>query len=252
MTFDEIVNTVVDKCREKLPKLVSDDIFQAGKYLKCPDEVRGCCFINESEISYDPEGKASEEGKPKIIIVLESPHINEFGHGNQPIGPAQRQTGKGIIDALEEVLKIALYGKVINGGCYDVLITNAIQYQTSLGKKDTLLFRDLIFIAFWLAQGKNEFCSRLVGYFADGDIVINACTAGSHNGALKPILANGRYTIKNIADLFQIEVENLPRNTKLNKLVESALKETLANRRYYYIQANHPSVWKKKVKNVYV
>ena len=70
---------------------------------------------------------------PSIVLLVESPHIDEyqFGNINFPIAPANGATGKNIDRCLRRVLSCIENQQLIAPGCH-VIISNPIQFQTSL------------------------------------------------------------------------------------------------------------------------
>ena len=100
-----------------------------------------------------------------IVIVLESPHTDEFLNdkkGWKAIGPACGTTGENLYKWLPEVLMNYVPCKVdpatatatynesgtIGSGEYKVKLINAIRYQCSLGC-DTVYYRDAVFTKMW-------------------------------------------------------------------------------------------------------
>lgn len=69
-----------------------------------------------------------------IVLLLESPHKEEFTNKFKPIAPAQGKTGKNIDNNIVEVLyyidcKLKLFQQ---NEIYNVIIANPVQYQASL------------------------------------------------------------------------------------------------------------------------
>jgi hypothetical protein len=118
-----------------------------------------------------PTWKRPDDG-PVVILVLESPHIDEFVDVK---GPAKGVTGENIR---------ALFGDACSGihqwlsdGAHPLILVNAIQYQCSLGYP-TKCFRDRVFSEIWKQGGKSDFTCRIQALYREGDVIINACTAG--------------------------------------------------------------------------
>ncbi len=116
-----------------------------------------------------------QESVPKIIIVLESPHSEEYDEKLEPIGPAAGWTGSNIINYLNKILKKK---GLINKNCYNLILINAIRYQSSLGV-ETECFRDQVFHDCWNNFGRNDFNKRLGAIYKENDIIINAATKGN-------------------------------------------------------------------------
>ena len=109
-----------------------------------------------------------------IIIVLESPHKEEFNKSNSIIAPALGQTGRNLQNKFKEIFKedLAIQKEQI----YRILLMNAIQYQCSNGESlEKYRNRtDKVWKWFWNNGGKDSFSDRISSY--NPSIVINACT----------------------------------------------------------------------------
>lgn len=112
-----------------------------------------------------------------IIVVLESPHIDEFDVFGNPIAPL-------INDGL---FKSKFFSKLpngilqkANGSVYQVIFVNAIQLQCSLGVP-TAYYRDYVFLYYWERLHK-DFEERLKSLISicNIELIINCCTVGSH------------------------------------------------------------------------
>ncbi len=116
--------------------------------------------------------------QPPIIVVLESPHVQEF-RAAMP-GPAQGTTGRHIRLFLGDALR-----SLNLTGLHPLILMNAIQHQCSTGVA-TRHFRDKVFTAMWAEQCvKKDFERRLGEYAAEGALVINACTKGAEKLKIK-------------------------------------------------------------------
>ncbi|MFI3166274.1 MAG: hypothetical protein R3Y45_08425 [Bacillota bacterium] len=123
-------------------------------YEMCPDNYVGYVSNKKSDLfvlkdlRYANRGKTQsiKKGCEKLVIVMESPHIDEFNLNL--IAPALGSTGKRIHIHLQHLLnKNGLLGdKKLH-----VYLVNAIQYQTSLGF-ETKAYRNVIFNAVWKKQ----------------------------------------------------------------------------------------------------
>lgn len=113
--------------------------------------------------------------RPCVLFILESPHISEFkGSFPRPAaGNGYGDTGNAIRNLFSEVIFL---NKFIPIGKYPLIIINAIQFQCSLG--DIKKHRDIIFRKCWEAFAKEDFRIRFSKIYENGDIIINACTAG--------------------------------------------------------------------------
>ena len=175
-------NEIIEQIREK-----------KDEYRICDDNYIGTVsFDREKSVwRYDKKYILKEERNEKnikidnktnsrLVIVLESPHIEEYST-KKPM-PAVGETGKALNEHLIDILnkKFTNYEKSIDGkeGKFDIILMNAIQYQTSLGCV-TEMFRDRIWLKVWIELGgREEFIERLKSY--DPNIIMNLCTKGSH------------------------------------------------------------------------
>jgi hypothetical protein len=142
----------------------------------------------------DQDLRDSYASLPTIILVLESPHKDEYDHAlRQAIGPAVGHTGMQIrnillSNILEYEMPVVCQNtstllvthrrrKKIHGGRYRILLVNAIQFQCSLGAEPRL-YRDNLFAAMWNGLGKADFCNRIEAYKNQFHVavVINGCT----------------------------------------------------------------------------
>lgn len=130
---------------------------------------------------YDvPPEEPSTNYSKTVVIVLESPHKDEYLRDvSQPIAPAQGTTGSNIQRWLGCVLRRC--SKLLDEleGNTRVVITNPVQFQTSLSSvirsSSSEKVRDAVWGAIWSLQPiKDDFSARLERYRPD--IVINACT----------------------------------------------------------------------------
>lgn len=142
--------------------------------------------------SFNPRSKRC------VILILESPHMDEY-KGNP--GPAKGTTGTNIKKHLGEVL-LPIKDK-FSDEQYDVLIMNAICFQTSLGISPlSKVIRNNVFINCWNSFGRENFQMRLK-MFSDrykGGVVGNFCTQIESVGVKPKILVKNEISliIKNI------------------------------------------------------
>jgi hypothetical protein len=172
----------------------------------CPDQYVGIISTlhksnDDFPERYNPDLRPNEN--PALILILESPHIDEF---NGEPGPAKGTTGRLIRSHIGEMKCFREYSD------YGLILMNAIQFQCSLGYP-TDCFRDSLFRKVWRDGGKDQFIERLGMYLRSGDIIANCCTKG-----------------------------NGPKNeTELRVLVQSAIKEWSHN--LEPMRRTHPSSW---------
>lgn len=127
-----------------------------------------------------------------IVLLLESPHKDEYDNKNNPIAPAQGKTGRGIDCQIENVIReiIKFHKSALEKGIYRFIICNPIQYQTSmdmfikqasekdlldLTKKSRLDLKKEVWKAIWSKDKiKEDFKKRIELY--KPNLIINACT----------------------------------------------------------------------------
>ncbi|EUJ41065.1 hypothetical protein PWEIH_02117 [Listeria weihenstephanensis FSL R9-0317] len=123
----------------------------------------------------------SGKAYPNVILLLESPHVDEYNICNgelKPIAPAQGKTGSNIKEYLGKVLSGI---DVLDEGKYRLYIINPVPFQTSLrslkpaGQIDGKL-RDKVWKKLWGASCKNEF-KELWDQIRETKLIINACTS---------------------------------------------------------------------------
>jgi hypothetical protein len=169
---------------------------------RCPDDA-----IPRSVIEFD--GEDGDEST-SVVLVLESPHVEEFRGAHSPRA-ANGRTGDSIESLFKEVLEtsgIAIRGKA------RVRVVNAIPFQCSLGHRPQLV-RDAVFKACWqLSDVVDDLQMRLSSIVEDcgpRTIVINACTAGPHG-------------VRRVS-------------------VEFAIREVQSRFRFLYDRLEHPANW---------
>ncbi|MCR4661600.1 MAG: hypothetical protein K5765_06330 [Clostridia bacterium] len=162
----------VRNCLRVLPKNVNTC------YLHCRDNYVGTISKSREnlfilkELRYENKKYlyGVNSNKKRIIILLESPHINEFNRNL--IAPALGTTG----EKLHLYLHKLLYNNgLLNETEYCIFLVNAIAYQTSLGFATTI-YRDKIFRDLWEKNSiKNSLIRRINRI--NPSIIINASTA---------------------------------------------------------------------------
>jgi hypothetical protein len=188
-------------------KIVNRVVSLQGRPLEiraCPDQylgkVAGFVEVPLTEGRTPAQKRTSE---PCILLILESPHKEEFV--GEP-GPAKGFTGEMIKQHLGTVLGLPDLEN------YGLILVNAIQHQCSLGS-NTTVYRDRIFRAVWSNGGAENFQNRIVSIFQVGDLIVNCCTKGNDFELYGP----------------------------LRNLVEVALKASIPNTES--LRRTHPSSW---------
>ena len=115
----------------------------------CMDQICGWVDIDGSynsirkwktkfDIDYITNGRAVSHGrtiKSPIVIILESPHVDEFDSNGKAKGPAQGKTGDFFDIYFEQLLKQSIISNIIGTSTHAVVFVNSVQYQCSLGKR---------------------------------------------------------------------------------------------------------------------
>lgn len=140
---------------------------------------------------------------PSIVIILESPHKDEYTIDFIPKAPAQGETGMQMCLKLEKILS---NNDLLNfkDNKYNIYIVNPIPFQTSLhflhgqavskklnneSKKEYETLRDDVWKKIWIIESiKKDFTKRIKLY--NPEIIINACTKGVTDCIEKKLLKN--------------------------------------------------------------
>lgn len=241
-------------------------------YDLCPDVVIGEINLNTNfNLWISPNDRKkhidkllnySSNNKNNIIIILESPHIDEFKStttiegffdDNIKASPALGKTGRKIRKYIANKL---INNYIIDSNTeYQIILMSSIQYQCSLGCMPTL-YRDHIWLNLWFEKNlKLNFRYRLEKL--NPSIIINCCTIGDHHN--EPNLPKGTKTRINrkylnycgiqediipasIKDYVQDEIDNFANLHKQIKLYstdhpctwndQTQIKEIIINKNY--------------------
>ncbi|MFT5716750.1 MAG: hypothetical protein ACI9T7_000928 [Oleiphilaceae bacterium] len=177
----------------------------------------------------------------KIIILMESPHDDEFDKSNKFIGPANGGTGEKISMHLSAAINIIHDISPIENGDYDLVLMNAVSFQCSMGFS-TGYFRDLTFIGLWFDGGERNFIKRLNNFsLTKKDIIISSCTAGSHK-YFKQTLGRKRFDEATLREICQNNKIKYSCNIGLRGLVDNAIHRAKIDARV--VKCIHPCGWK--------
>lgn len=240
---------------------------------ECPDEVIGTIAYDKDKGKFEGFKRRDDydqtfvgldqhdayfksiqqEIKGRILIILESPHKDEFGIQNLKdyfsenkitARPANGQTGINIKNHLAENLNknIDKIRKIVGGkfnesGIYSVSLLNAVPYQCSLGE-DPLFYRDECFLKMWsIEEIRNDFITRL-GNFAP-DLIINACTKGKRYIPEGDNL-KGKFLTKKFVKSINLDMPmwDKAKGFLLQNLVQHQIPEAYKNKT---ISTSHPS-----------
>jgi len=144
----------------------------------CPDQYLGqlTAIMGKPQFPFRLDA-VQRTGTPCVVMVLESPHKDEFIGDS---GPAKGFTG----DMIRNYLHEALSQHNVEG--FGLVLVNAIQHQCSLGIS-TSEHRDKVFRAVWGQGGRENFVTRLRSVLRPGDVVMNCCTKGNDFELNKPL-----------------------------------------------------------------
>ena len=229
---------IIKKLQDHFPTWSTNNIYNE----ECPDIYAGeiidssvSAWFNTSERETKIEKNGSECLNPTekkdeyktIVIILESPHTDEYDQNTGssiPIpNPALKSTGEKLQKYIKSLIKAIINQRKGKGLCpnidtgnYRIILMESIPYQCSLGhvngKKINPDIRDLIFNKTWeLNEIKNYFNERLESY--KPDFIINCCTGGKDENCLR---------------------------SKVQKLIEEYKNKNTSTELYF---GNHPSLW---------
>lgn len=193
--------------------------------------LKECTKINcSSECSPSPKKIAKAKN---ILVILESPHDEEYDNNFNPLQPANSSKGTGsnffnnftkhILPILCNSLKIKLYQKKV----YRICFVEPVPYQSSLHfihkqdlnsnkNKSFNKLRNEVWKSLFVFC-KDDFIKRIESY--EPFIIINACTGEKNTDSLR----------KEVKEAIDEIVKNNP-------------KSKIA--RAYKFRTNHPCAWK--------
>jgi hypothetical protein len=126
---------------------------------------------------------ACESKNKKIVLVIESPHRDEYDVKFNPISPAQGVTGDNIDNQITSIIDRHNHLGLPNG-LYDLIICNPVQFQASLfslhktplhsKEFDVTSIRNKAWRSIYNLD-KDTFYQRLSNYAPV--VIINACTS---------------------------------------------------------------------------
>lgn len=209
---------------------------------RCPDKT--WTYVKYSNGQFI-ECALAEDEKPqgKVIFILESPHKDEYRDLGD-ISPAKGKTGNNFNDSLINFLVLSQYHKeCFNSGLYEVVVMNAIQYQTSLGLEPNE-YRTVIFQLAWLAFARKDFIERLKSHlkgFENQNVIFNACTKGN---TLKVEQARDLLSALKLSKCVCSKIVLKKSDINLNDIVSLAVEEA----GYISYRASHPINWDKMIR----
>lgn len=201
----------------EIAKKVNEEFLKNIETRVCPDILAGCngkfYFSKQEREKVDILDLSTDINKEDktIVIVLESPHIDEYLSDNK-FGPtpAIGKTGTNLQKYFNHEKIFEKIERTDEYQNYRVILMNVIQYQCSLGV-DTKIFRDDIFDG--LLEDVDivgDFVNRLKSY--NPNVIFNGCTEG----------------------------KNKIRRKKISKIIRDNFDNVIL------FEMNHPSCWERK------
>ncbi len=168
---------VPNVCRYRLIKT------DTKEYNLLPNETKNVYLSAYNDIRIDNDYIAKNT-YPTIILILESPHKDEYDYLPKltPKAPAQGVTGTQICEKFEKIINNHIDELKLKESEYRIFIINPVPYQTSLyyfhnkGMIDNI--RDKVWKDLWNENNthlKKEFESIIQKI--DPTLIINACTS---------------------------------------------------------------------------
>jgi hypothetical protein len=164
------------------------------------DEARGYLYYNRQCNTWIFCGlnQISPKNFSKMVLLLESPHKDEFSASGHPLRPANGKTGKKINQLLGKIVSNNSPKSLNNGTIYKVYLVNAIQYQTScyLGlhvypwySKNWRTIRNSVFKCLWNDNNlglQKDLCTRIK--MINPSIIMNCVTGGNNPKGLRAMV----------------------------------------------------------------
>lgn len=166
--------------------------------LRCPDQWVGMAEWTEGgfkflgakadlDFSFRRDLNACDIPDKRLVVILESPHKDEFDiQQDKAHGPARGASGRNIRSSLNfPTFEFRNHANLRIGDSYALVLMNAIPYQCSLGsnlrKYDGRLDCNTVFRECW-KMGRLDFAGRLETAVTSETLLINACTKGETQG----------------------------------------------------------------------
>lgn len=250
-------------------------------YQKCDDDIVG--YITGNDISkYELWFEIEKRGKhiseidisnctnktfdKTIVIVLESPHIDEYSYQYEDnnkkksdfIHPALGKTGINLQLYFPAICNWVLsthYPKDKNK-TWRIILMNSIQYQCSLGV-NTLKYRDHMWLKLWFDNKCSEdFKKRIKEY--NPDVIFNFCTEGENlSGKLNIDYVSQIKLSKESQEILNENIIKLRAKRKTKKeftirecITYSLIEDKPSNVKHIF-EGTHPSSWHRAKKNRY-
>lgn len=272
--------------RLDLAALSKKNVFTPGQYKllktilegeienrRCPDALSTCTLGDMGEDKVDSMSLQTIEKEckevirdlqlipnvkniPKVILILESPHKDEYTvkgcskDSNCPCidyirpAPVRGTTGKNIKRYLPKIFASEEFNE------YKVALVNLIQYQCSLGRDDKELKNDIFCNLLKMSLYKSCFGKRLeCVYNPQKDILINCCTKGNNRELVWGIIRLALRGIKRENMKFPLLQMNHPSSWYANcrnrsvQIVDQIRSKMIVQKRFF-CEKDYVDLWK--------
>lgn len=211
--------------------------------------------INNHHIVSERIGlEGSKKSYKIIVIILESPHIDEYDKAKCKIAPAPAlgTTGCNLDDGFVDTLNdfMTTNEGMIEDSIYKVILMNAVQFQCSLGLEPIVgKIRDENFLSLWASDAiVQNFKERLEKY--QPDIVINCCTNGNITRSMVDKIFKNRQKGWAFIKYNQILLDITGHNKYfLYGFVQNVIYELFSGDKVKKLRSAHPSSWVRNKKN---
>lgn len=203
--------------------------------------------VGESKGLKDVKGFDIKRHYKTIVIILESPHKDEYNKIKNVIAPALGTTGCNLDDGFVDKLNnfMTANNSIIKDGIYHVVLMNAVQFQCSMGLKPIVgKIRDENFLSLWASDDIVEsFKKRLKKY--QPNIIINCCT----NGNITQGMVNEIFNKPQKDKYKQLLLDNKGRKYFLYGFVQNVIEELFRGDKVKKLRCTHPSSWVRNKKD---
>lgn len=168
-----------------------------GALLPSPDQYVGELMVNNHQLIFNQNPRDSIDyliddfqfisqksyHRKNILVILESPHRFEYDASNQPVALVMGKTGCNFFELFTSALSKSKM--IIKDGEYNIIIANAIQYQSSCGLNPLdRQIRDLNWMDIYNNHGgENDLKQRI--FVIKPRYTINCCTGGRNPHGLR-------------------------------------------------------------------
>ena len=175
---------VLTSDRKKKTKKWSDVFARACKRVykrcttanPCDDAYMGILDLQYNLIRSIPADLNAFNNLPLFIIILESPHIDEFDDYGIAIGPAQGKTGISIREHLARLIP-----NNVRRQSYRLMLVESIPFPCSNCEKPLKhSMRDRLFKMMWSDYGGSDDLKNRISQYAP-NVILNACSGGKKN-----------------------------------------------------------------------